>query len=130
LIVGIRKGSISLTGFFLEVNAYILEKATLLLCIYHQQHLIECYVQEGLVVQGCVKNQHNAPAIDCFNWCLGIIETPDNPNYLDQFIKQVKIYTDGHPLTFRLEDTGGLGRSLTYFLTTSDQTEEPGTLPY
>lgn len=33
-IVGVRKGSISLAGFFLEVNAHILEKATLLLCVY------------------------------------------------------------------------------------------------
>lgn len=34
LILGVRKGSIFLVGFFLKVNAYTLEKATLLLCIY------------------------------------------------------------------------------------------------
>lgn len=48
-MVGVRKGLISLAGFFLEVNAYILEKAALLLCLYRPQHLIKCYAQERLV---------------------------------------------------------------------------------
>lgn len=65
------------------------------------------------------KDQHTAAVIDCFNQCLGIIETPNNPNCFDQFIKQVKVYTDGHPLIFGLEDTGGLGRSLACFLVSS-----------
>lgn len=65
------------------------------------------------------KDQRTAAVIDCFHRCLGIVETPNNPNCFDQFIKQVKVYTDGHPLIFELEDTGGPGRSLACFLTTS-----------
>jgi transposase len=65
------------------------------------------------------KDQHTAAVIDCFGQCLGIVEIPNNPNYFDELINQIKVYTNGHQLAFGLEDTGGLGRSLAHFLTTS-----------
>lgn len=65
------------------------------------------------------KDQHTAAVIDCFNRCLKIIEIPNNPNCFDNFIKQVRGYANGNSLAFGLEDTGGLGHSLAYFLTNS-----------
>jgi len=65
------------------------------------------------------KDQHTAAVIDCFNRCLGIVEVPNNPNCFDRFIEQVRVYTNSNSLAFGLEDTGGLGRSLACFLTTS-----------
>jgi len=65
------------------------------------------------------KDQHTAAVIDCGNRCLEIVEVPNNPNCFDQFIEQVKVYTDSNSLAFGLEDTGGLGRSLACFLSTS-----------
>jgi hypothetical protein len=65
------------------------------------------------------KDQHTAAVIDCFNRSLGIVDVPNNPNCFDDFIKQVKVYTNSNQLAFGLEDTGGLGRSLACFLTGS-----------
>ena len=39
------------------------------------------------------KDKHTAAVIDCFNRCLGIVETPNNPNPIcfNQFINQGSI---------------------------------------
>jgi len=41
------------------------------------------------------KYKRTAAVIDCFNRCLGIVETPNNPICFNQFINQVRFYTDG-----------------------------------
>lgn len=49
------------------------------------------------------KDQHTAAVIDCFDRCLEIVETPNNSNRHDQFIKQERLYTNDYPLTFGLD---------------------------
>ena len=63
------------------------------------------------------KNQHTACVLSCFHQKMGSTQTPNNPANFESFIQDINsIKTPDKKLVFGLEDTQGLGHSLSQWL--------------
>jgi len=63
------------------------------------------------------KNQHTACVLSCFHQKMGSTQTPNNPANFESFIQDINsIKTPDKKLAFGLEDTQGLGHSLSQWL--------------
>lgn len=63
------------------------------------------------------KNQHTACVLSCFHQNLGLTQTPNNPAYYESFIQNINSFkSPDKKLIFGLEDTQGLGHSLSQWL--------------
>jgi len=63
------------------------------------------------------KNQHTACVLSCFHQKMGLTQTPNNPASFESFIQDINLFkSPDKKLVFGLEDTQGLGHSLSQWL--------------
>ncbi|SDH60096.1 IS110 family transposase [Halanaerobium congolense] len=63
------------------------------------------------------KNQHTACVLSCVHQKIASIETPNNPAKFKKFIQEIRaVKSPDKNLLFGLEDTQGLGYSLSQWL--------------